>query len=171
MKRATRRLLFATVFLCVATVHVWMIWMAPNALSFSEGHVHTDNAVMPLMAKHMLDRGEFPIFYYGQDWFGSLPALVHAAVFLTLRGIPPSSVHIPPFLFFLGWCLVLYLLARDTLGSAVALAAMAWNIVTPIHLAEFANAPLANYVESLAVGTLVLWLAVRLVQARQARSQ
>ena len=145
--------------------------MAPNALSFSEGHVHTDNAVMPLMGKHMLDRGEFPIFYYGQDWFGSLPAVVHAAVFLTLGGIPPWSVHIPSLLFFLGWCVVLYLLARDTLGPTVALTALAWNIVTPVHLSEFANAPLANYVESLVLSTLLLWLAVRVVRARGARSQ
>ena len=90
MTGARPRLLLVATFLCVAAVHVWMVWMAPNALSFSEGHVHTDNAVMPLMGKHLLDRGEFPIFYYGQDWFGSLPAVVHAAVFLTLGGSHPG---------------------------------------------------------------------------------
>src|SRR5262245_2131916 len=132
MRVARSRLLLVATFLCVAAAHVWMIWMAPNALSFSEGHVHTDNAVMPLIGKHMLDRGDFPVFYYGQDWFGSLPALVHAAVFLTLGG-PLWSIHIPSLLFFLGWCVVLYLLARDTLGPAVALTALAWNIVTPVH--------------------------------------
>src|SRR5262245_43464912 len=114
--RRTELLLFTAVFLGVAGAHIWMIWMAPTAFTFSPGHVHTDNAVMLLMGKHILEKAEFPIFYYGQDWFGSLSALVHAAVFLVLRGIPPWSIHVAPLLFFLGFCLVLYLLTRNQLG-------------------------------------------------------
>ena len=45
--RRGRRLLPVAVFLCVAGAHIWMIWMAPSALSFSVRHIHTDNAVMP----------------------------------------------------------------------------------------------------------------------------
>ena len=118
------------------------------------------------MGKHMLEKGEFPIFYYGQEWFGSLSAMVHAGVFLVLGGIPPWSIHAAPLLFFLGFCLVLYRLTRDTLGPAVALWALAWNIATPVHLAEYAVMPHGGYVESLMLGTLLLWLAVRLVMAR-----
>ena len=102
MKRRSELLLLAAVFLGVVGTHVWMIWMAPTALSFSPHHVHTDNAVMLLMGKHMLEKGEFPIFYYGQDWFGSLSAMVHAGVFLVLGGTPPWSIHVAPLLFFLG---------------------------------------------------------------------
>ena len=166
-----RRLLPAAVFLCVAGAHIWMIWMAPSALSFSVRHIHTDNAVILLMGKHMLEKGEFPIFYYGQDWFGSLSAVVHAGVFLVLGGIPPWSIHVAPLLFFLGFCLVLYRLTHDTLGPAVALWALAWNIATPVHLAEYAVMPHGGYVESLMLGTLLLWLAVRLVMARGTRRQ
>ena len=169
--RRGRRLLPVAVFLCVAGAHIWMIWMAPSALSFSVRHIHTDNAVMLLMGKHMLEKGEFPIFYYGQEWFGSLSAVVHAGVFLVLGGIPPWSIHAAPLLFFLGFCLVLYRLARDTLGPAVALWALAWNIATPVHLAEYAVMPHGGYVESLMLGTLLLWLAVRLVMARGTRRQ
>ena len=99
--RRNELLFFATVFLCVAGAHIWMIWMAPTAFSFSTHHVHTDNAVMLLMGKHILEKGEFPIFYYGQNWFGSLSAMVHAAVFLVLGGIPPWSIHVAPLAFFL----------------------------------------------------------------------
>ena len=87
-------------------------------------------------------------------------------VFLVLGGIPPWSIHAAPLLFFLGFCLVLYRLTRDTLGPAVALWALAWNIATPVHLAEYAVMPHGGYVESLMLGTLLLWLAVRLVMAR-----
>src|SRR5262245_46709389 len=104
--RRRELLLLAAVFLCVAGIHVWMIWVAPTALSFTPHHVNTDSAVMPLMGKHMLEKGEFPIFYYGQDWFGSLSAMVHAAVFFVVGGTPPWSVHVAPLLFFLGFCLV-----------------------------------------------------------------
>jgi hypothetical protein len=148
-----------------------MIWMAPNALSFSMRHMHTDNAVMLLMGKHMLEKGEFPIFYYGQDYFGSLSAVVHAGVFFVLGGIPPWSIHAAPLLFFLGFCLLLYRLTHDTLGPTVALWALAWNIATPVHLAEYAVMPNGCYVESLTMGTLLLWLAVRLVMARGTRWQ
>ena len=171
MSRRGRRLLPAAVFLCVAGAHVWMIWMAPTALSFSVRHIHTDNAVILLMGKHMREKGEFPIFYYGQDWFGSLSAMVHAGVFLVLGGIPPWSIHVAPLLFFLGFCLVLYRLTRDTLGPGVALWALAWNIATPVRLAEYAVMPHGGYVEGLMLGTLLLWLAVRLVMARGTRRQ
>ena len=158
---------FAAIFLCVAAAHVWMIWMAPTAFTFSPEHVHTDNAVMLLMGKHILEKGEFPIFYYGQNWFGSLSALVHAGVFLALGGIPPWSIHVAPLLFFLGFCLVLYLLTRMTLGPAVALVALAWNIVTPVPLSEYTVMPHGGYIEGLMLGTVLLWLAVRLVRARE----
>jgi hypothetical protein len=165
MKRRNELVVLAVVFLCVAGTHIWMIWMAPTALSFSPHHVNTDSAVMPLMGRHMLEKGEFPIFYYGQNWFGSLSAMVHAAVFFVLGGTPPWSVHVAPLLFFLGFCLVLYGLARDALGPAVALAALAWNVVTPVRLSEFTTLPHGGYVEGLTLGTVVLWLAVRLVRA------
>ena len=120
---------------------------------------------MLLMGKHILEKGEFPIFYYGQDWFGSLSAFVHAAVFLVLGGIPPWSIHVAPLLFFLGFCLVLYLLTRATLGPAVALVALGWNIVTPVPLSEYTVMPHGGYVEGLMLGTVLLWLSVRLVLA------
>ena len=163
--RRSPLLLPVAVFLCVAGAHVWTIWMAPNALSFSPSHVHTDNAVVLMMAKHMLEKREFPIFYYGQDWFGSLSAVVHAAVFFLLGGIPPWSIHVAPLLFFLGFAGAQYRLARDTLGPAVALWTLVWSIVTPVQLAEYATMPHGGYIESLMLGTLVLWLSVRLPRA------
>jgi F5/8 type C domain len=166
MRRRTELCLLAAVFCCVAAAHIWMIWMAPTALSFSVRHVHTDNAVILLMGKHMLEKGEFPIFYYGQDWFGSLSAMVHAVVFFVLGGIPPWSIHVAPLLFFLGFCLVLYGLARDVFGPAVAVWALAWNIATPVRLSEYTVLPHGGYVESLMLGTLLLWLSVRLVRAQ-----
>ena len=138
MRGARPRLLLVATFLCVAAVHVWMVWMAPNALSFSpESRPYGQRRDAPDGQAHARQKGEFPIFYYGQDWFGSLPAVVYAAVFLALGGIPPWSIHGPSLLFFLGWCVVLYLLARDTLGPGVALMALAWNIVTPVALSEY----------------------------------
>jgi F5/8 type C domain len=167
LSRRAELLLCAAIFLCVAGSHIWMVWMAPTAFTFSPGHVHTDNAVMLLMGKHILEKGELPIFYYGQDWFGSLSAFVHAAVFLVLGGIPPWSIHVAPLLFFLGFCLVLYLLTRETLGPAVALVALAWNIVTPVPLSEYTVMPHGGYVEGLMLGTVILWLSVCLALARE----
>ena len=36
--------------------------MEPATLSFSVHYVHADDAVILLMAKHMLEKAEFPIF-------------------------------------------------------------------------------------------------------------
>ena len=120
MRRATQCLLFATAFLCVAAAHVWMIWMAPNALSFSEGHVHTDNAVMPLMGKHMLDKGEFPIFYYGQHYMGSLEPLLVAAGF-TLFGKSNVVLLAVPLVFALALVPLIFLVAFFLLETILVL--------------------------------------------------
>ena len=141
--------------------------MAPNAVCFSVRNVHTDAAVILMMGKHILEKGEFPIFYYGQNWFGSLSAVVHAAVFLALGGIPPWSIHVAPLLFFLGFCLALYLLTRDALGPAVASWALLWNVVTPVRLSEYSVLPHGGYVEALMLGTVLLWLSVRLPLAQE----
>ena len=55
-----------------------------------------------------------------------------------------------------------------TLGPAVALVALAWNIVTPVPLSEYTVMPHGGYVEGLMLGTVLLWLAVRLVRAQGA---
>jgi len=167
VSRRLQRWLLGVIALCVAAAHIWLIWMAPTALSFSVRHVHTDNAVILLMAKHMLDKGEFPVFYYGQNWFGSLSAMIHAAVYLVLGGIPPWSIHVAPLLFFGGFCLVLYALARDTLGPAVGVLALGWNIATPVRLSEYTVLPHGGYIEGLMLGTLLLWISVRLVGAEE----
>src|SRR5574341_1832636 len=78
---------------------VWMIAQAPDSFCFSPEHMSPDQGVILLMAKHMLERGEFPIFYYGQDWFGSVEAFVHALAFL-IFGINHWSMHVAPLFFF-----------------------------------------------------------------------
>lgn len=160
----TQRWWTIALFGAIVSVHVWLIMMAPNAFCFSQRHVHTDNAVILLMGKHILEKGEFPIFYYGQDWFGSLSAFVYAFVFW-LVGIPPWSIHAVPLLFFLGYCLIVFLLAKDLWGPRVAIGTLVWNIFTPVRLSEYSVMPHGGYVEGLMLSTLVLWLCLRLVRS------
>lgn len=52
--------------------------IASNSISF-----HSDEAIVALMARHML-QGEFPIFFYGQPYMGSFNAMSTALGFATL---------------------------------------------------------------------------------------
>jgi hypothetical protein len=51
-------------------------------------------------------------------------------------------------------------------GPAVAVWALVWNIPTPVRLSEYTVLPHGGYVEGLMLGTLLLWVSVRLVRAQ-----
>ena len=40
-----------------------------------------DEAIVGLMAKHILERGELPVFYYGQHYMGSLESILASTSF------------------------------------------------------------------------------------------
>jgi 4-amino-4-deoxy-L-arabinose transferase-like glycosyltransferase len=127
--------------------------LASDSVSF-----HSDEAVVSLMARHIL-QGERPVFFYGQAYMGSLDAWLVAAGF-ALLGESVLTVRIVQS--------VLYLLAVGTgvwaawklSGQRLLVAAVAGLVLTvsPVLLTLYTTATLGGYNETLILGHLLLIL-------------
>ena len=60
-------------------------------LNHNQAGIESDEAIIGLMGKHILEDGEFPIFYYGQAYMGSLEAILTSLSF-KLFGISNFSL-------------------------------------------------------------------------------
>jgi hypothetical protein len=151
-------------------MRLWPMAQAPQAFCFSREHVHPDQAVILLMAKHILEQGEFPLFYYGQNWFGSLEAFIHAVFFL-LFGLNSWTIHLAPLSLFTGFCLSLFVLAKKIFNPAVGLLALAWCVLSPVRFSEYSLMPHGGYMAAPLLGTILLLLALKSVRSTGIRSR
>ena len=103
----------ALILLIAALFRVWLI--ETDAVSFD-----SDEAIVGLMARHVNQGQPVPTFYYGQDYMGSLDALLVAGGF-QLMGASVHSIRYTQ--------LALYLLALVTAY------ALAWELTRSRHIA------------------------------------
>ncbi len=120
-----------------------------------------DTSTVGLMGLHILE-GERPLFYYGQDYMGSLEAYV-AALMFALFGISTTSLSLSPILFALGWIVAMYLLFAELFDIPAGIAASLCTAATGWYPLWFSMASNGGYPETFFFGTLFLYLAVRLV--------
>src|SRR6266704_6805658 len=82
---------------------------------------NSDEDTMGLMALHIAYRGEFPVFFYGQNYMGALEAYIGALLF-HLLGPSLFSLRLGLVFLFDLFLLVMYLLARLLYTKRLALA-------------------------------------------------
>ncbi len=126
--------------------------LASGTVSF-----HSDEAIVGLMARHIL-AGERPTFFYGQAYMGSLDAWLVALGFrllgdsvLVIR-LVQSALYL---LVIAVGCIVSWRLTRSRVALLVAGLLLA--IPTP-NTALYTTASLGGYNEALLLGGLTLWL-------------
>lgn len=125
------------------------------ALQLATPRLDSDQAVTGLMGVHIL-RGEFPIFFWGQDHAG-VPESYGAAVTFVLLGISRFALNLVPALTALALVLALYRTAAVLFGRGAALLTILFaSIVSPYVAAHYVLAR-AYYIEHLLVGQIVLW--------------
>ena len=87
---------------------LWLLVVTIIALALRLDHLYASNfvidgdeAIVGLMAQHILNGQSWPTFYYGQHYMGSLEALLVALVGLfvglsnfALKFVPLSLIHI-----------------------------------------------------------------------------
>lgn len=134
-----------------------VVWLAADAVPFNG-----DEAVVGLMAKHILQNGERPTFFYGQDYSGALDAYLTAGVYAVIgpRVIGGRLVQMTLFALYV---VLVYVLAHRVTGDrwAASISALLIAVSSPL-LATYTLVSVGGYGESLALGTLILWLALRL---------
>ncbi len=129
------------------------------------GMAHADEATVGLMAGHIL-LGEFPVFYYGQTYLGSLEAFVMAPV-SWFAGNSPWLVKIVPMALSGVFVWAVYRLGIRVADPVVGMLAAALTLVAPVFLIVWGNTARGGYVETLILGTI--FLAIFLAAGREGR--
>lgn len=121
---------------------------------------NSDEAVVGLMARHILLLGERPLFFYGQAYLGSLDAWLTAGAFalfgqsvLVLRGVQAAL--------YLGTILTTYGLALKLYSNRWIANAAALGLAVPTVLVSlYTTVTLGGYGETLLMGNLLLLLVL-----------
>lgn len=120
-----------------------------------------DPTVVALMARHVAALQEFPVFFYGQAYMGSLEPLA-SALAVALLGSTGFAVNLGPVLFAALALFFLWRWARDAAGPWGGLAAVLAGGFGPLAYFQFQFAARGGYMVALAVDALALFAGARL---------
>lgn len=157
MRSARKHWLVVIVLFAGVAARLYGVWCYQNA-------PNSDFGVVALMAKHMAEARDFPVFFYGQTYMGSLEPAV-SALFCRIFGWTPFFVCSGTA--FLGFLvlLVVYRWSHDASDKNGALAGLIFCIIGPEMYFAYMATPRGGYASTILLSTLVLWLTCRLIQS------
>lgn len=117
-----------------------------------------DTSTVGLMGFHILE-GEFPLFYYGQNYMGALEAYT-AALMFSIFGVSTFSLSLAPILFALGWIFTTYLLFTKLYGQRGGIAAALCVAVPGWYGLWFSMGSYGGYSVLYFLGTLFIYLSL-----------
>ena len=143
--------------LWLGLVAVLAVALIARGLLLASGAVslHSDEAVVALMARHIL-AGERPAFFYGQAYMGSLDAGLVALGFAAF-GESVAAVRAVQSLLFLGVVAASYGAAYVLSGRVLVALVAGLSIAVPsVLMALYSTATLGGYNETLLLGALIV---------------
>ncbi|GAP14624.1 4-amino-4-deoxy-L-arabinose transferase [Longilinea arvoryzae] len=144
------RLLSLIILLTVAALWKAGILLA-NSVPFNG-----DEAIVGLMARHILYGGERPAFFYGQAYMGSLDAYLVAAGFAVF-GSQIWVIRLVQVFLYLGTLATTVLIGERFLASWEAgMVAAILLTIPPVNMTLYTTASLGGYGEALLIGNLTL---------------
>jgi hypothetical protein len=124
-----------------------------------------EEALVGLMARHILFAGDFVTFWWGHPYLGTADVYLAAALFGWLAPVTPV-LRLAPLLCSLVAAAASYRLALALWGPGAALVALAWWAVPPAFLLRLSLTPY-EYTAGVALGSLILALTYRGVAAER----
>ncbi|MEK6691769.1 MAG: discoidin domain-containing protein [Nitrospirota bacterium] len=140
---------------------IFLLGIALRVIYLITPDLDSDQAIMGLMARHILD-GEFPVFFWGESYEGPIESYF-ASIIFALFGSSQLTLSLSPFIFSLVFIFLIYLLTKDMFNEKVALIAMFFVSASPSFLIGFSVIPNGNYIQNLMFGTLLLLMTSRFV--------
>jgi 4-amino-4-deoxy-L-arabinose transferase-like glycosyltransferase len=122
----------------------------------------SDQAINGLMARHILG-GEFPFFFYGQDYCGSIEAYLISTVFFFL-GISRFTLNMAIGFQSLFFLIFIYFLARTLFNRKTALISALFAALSSYYLIFHSVLARSAYIEIPLIGTLVFILGLKAIQ-------
>ncbi|HVU14533.1 MAG TPA: glycosyltransferase family 39 protein [Phototrophicaceae bacterium] len=146
--------------LWLAFFAVLLVALIGRALLLASGTVsfHSDEAIVGLMARHIL-QGERPTFFYGQAYMGSLDSWLIALGFTVLGDSVLTMRIVESILYLLIVASGFAVAWRISERVIVAVVAALMLAIPNVLLAVYSTATLGGYNETLLFGNLILLLA------------
>jgi hypothetical protein len=146
----------------------WPLWLLAGSaillrgllVSRWPGDFESDEAIVGLMAKHILE-GNLPVFFYGQFYMGSLEALVAAAYFWLLNDINGLILRFSPITFYLAFLVVSYLWLETWHNRPTAIWGTLFLAIPPAAPTKWTYVARGGFPEILFLGTLLFLLFQR----------
>ena len=113
--------------------------------------IDADEAIVGLMGKHILEGAEVPIFYYGQNYMGSLEAILVSYSF-KLFGISNFSLKLVPFIFSILLIPLVYILGIKLGGNIVGFFAGLLTATPPYTLILWSSKARGGFIELIFLG-------------------
>lgn len=131
--------------------------------------IDADEAIVGLMARHILEGRGVPVFYYGQHYMGSFEALCAAAVFW-LFGSSSAALKAVPLAFSLALIVLVYRLGRELGSRRGAFLAALFAALPPAALLEWGTRARGGFIELVVIGGWALLCTLRALKEERLRS-
>jgi hypothetical protein len=128
-------------------------------------NMDSDQAVTGLMARHILG-GEFPFFFYAQDYCGSIEAYLVSTVFYFL-GATRFTLNLTICIESIFFILFIYYLARIIFDKATALLSALFSALASYYLIFHSVLARAAYIEIPIIGVLLFILAFKIIYRQE----
>ena len=172
MKKSERPSLFLLI-LFIAILVRGLTLFSPELLKVPDPSFYitrpNDISIIGLMSLRAL-AGEFPLFFYGQNFMGSLEVFLNLPLFLFL-GASPYTLQVLPILNSILFIVLVYLLAKRISGSRVALLTSLWLALPPVFLMKWNIEARSHYPLTLILGTILILLTCRIINSRDRHSR
>src|SRR5258708_19539578 len=119
----------------------------------------SDEGTMGLMALHIAYRGEYPIFFYGQPFMGSLEAYL-GAIFFHLLGSSVSSLRLGTIVLFTFFLVTMYCLTNLLYSKKLALVSLTLLTLGSGEILFRELEAAGGYPETLLFGPLLILYAI-----------
>lgn len=125
----------------------------------SDFRVDSDEAIVGLMAKHLIEGVALPVFYYGQSYMGSFEAWLVAFSY-KIFGINNFAIKLVPLIFSLLFVAIIVKIAKELYGEKTARIAALLVAIPPSTLLIWSGKARGGFIELVCFGALSLLLTI-----------
>jgi len=118
----------------------------------------SDHSVACLMAKHIAEGVDFPIFYYGQPYMGSIEPTV-SAVFCLFGGVSGFAVNLGTAFLGILLLIMIYAWGKGAAGRIAGIAALAYAGIGAPSYFQFMSWSYGGYAALVFLSALLVWSA------------